>query len=358
MLSSSDTYAVLLPKTNHKFIVTTIIIVVALHGLVGMGLINMPTMAIKTPKVQPPLQISFLQATKPIEQSKINELPIKVKPNSKPIEKLMSQQSEHNKPKTQSTPTPKVELTTKPKLPIKSDTKIGQIEQPSKKLPRQAYIEKNPNIEVKKPSFIQENTDKAIDTKPITTNTTISQLDTQAALAYQANEAERIAQQKSQQDKIAEKNRLAEQQRQLQEQLAQQAKQRADENARLAKEKADMEKAQKAKADKEMAEQNEQVQSNQPVNFGASDAKWKTRPNTNLPGNLKHIVIDENISSISVRLNVSANGSVTSVAITQSSGNRQIDNFIKQRLQSAKFYPFTRNGVAVAGVGNLTIIID
>ena len=92
-----------------------------------------------------------------------------------------------------------------------------------------------------------------------------------------------------------------------------------------------------------------------PVSFGNGEARWRTRPNTRLPENLARLIEEENLSHLGVRLTVSAAGNVTAVTITQSSGNRLIDNTIRQRLQSAKLQPFIRNGVAVAGIGNLTI---
>ena len=112
---------------------------------------------------------------------------------------------------------------------------------------------------------------------------------------------------------------------------------------KLAKERAQQQQA-------EIAAKNQQ-----PVSFSGREARWKSRPNTQLPPNLIRILNQQNLTQIGVRLNVSAKGKVIAVNITQSSGNSQIDSIMRQRLLSGRLYPFMRDGVPVAGIGNLTI---
>ena len=89
--------------------------------------------------------------------------------------------------------------------------------------------------------------------------------------------------------------------------------------------------------------------SNQPVKFSAGEARWKSPPNTRLTRELTQLADSENISSLAVRIKVDSGGNITGVSITRSSGNAEIDRFIKQRIAAAKLYPFTRDGNAVAG---------
>lgn len=95
----------------------------------------------------------------------------------------------------------------------------------------------------------------------------------------------------------------------------------------------------------------------QPIIFGNADASWKTVPNTQLPPNLSRLVKLKQLSSLTVKLAVNAEGNVVSCNIMQSSGDGEIDDVICQRLQKAKLNPKIRNGVNVASIGNLTIAL-
>lgn len=94
-----------------------------------------------------------------------------------------------------------------------------------------------------------------------------------------------------------------------------------------------------------------------PITFGNADASWQKRPNTQLPPNLSRIVTLKQLSSLQVKLNVNAQGGVEKCRITQTSGDQEVDKFICQQVQKAKFYPRKANGITVPSIGNLTIAL-
>lgn len=94
-----------------------------------------------------------------------------------------------------------------------------------------------------------------------------------------------------------------------------------------------------------------------PITFGNADASWQKKPNTQLPPNLSRIVTLKQLSSLQVKLNVNAQGSVEKCKITQTSGDQEVDKFICQQVQKAKLYPKKTNGVTVPSIGNLTIAL-
>ena len=94
-----------------------------------------------------------------------------------------------------------------------------------------------------------------------------------------------------------------------------------------------------------------------PITFGNADASWQKRPNTQLPPNLSRIVTLKQLSSLQVKLNVNAKGGVEKCRITQTSGDQEVDKFICQQVQKAKFYPRKANGITVPSIGNLTIAL-
>ena len=94
-----------------------------------------------------------------------------------------------------------------------------------------------------------------------------------------------------------------------------------------------------------------------PITFGNADASWQKKPNTQLPPNLSRIVTLKQLSSLQVKLNVNAQGGVEKCRITQTSGDQEVDKFICQQVQKAKFYPRKANGITVPSIGNLTIAL-
>lgn len=100
------------------------------------------------------------------------------------------------------------------------------------------------------------------------------------------------------------------------------------------------------------------AKNNESIKFGNGDAAWKTKPNLNFSGNLARIIEVQNLSNMKVQLHINDKGQINSVMITRSSGNAQVDSSVSQRLRSAKLKPFIRDGVAVSGIGNLTIQLN
>ncbi|MBW4017722.1 hypothetical protein HG533_02705 [Moraxella osloensis] len=94
-----------------------------------------------------------------------------------------------------------------------------------------------------------------------------------------------------------------------------------------------------------------------PITFGNAEASWQKKPNTQLLPNLSRIVTTKRLSSLQVKLNVNAQGSVEKCRITQTSGDQEVDKFICQQVQKAKLYPRKANGVTVPSIGNLTIAL-
>lgn len=357
-----------------KLLMTTIALVLGLHIGVGIGLINMPTLTIKPPKVTPPLEISFVTPPKPTEPQPTKLEP---SPSANVGDAIIPKITPEPVPKTEVQPEPKTDSKPEPSLEP-NVTKTQPVTQPVDKVETVIQPTPKPIKTVENPNTAPQASPNPVKDEPKPTVPSEPQLDQQAILAQQAQEAEQISQQKAQAERSeqlrqaqireqAENERRAEIARQQAEndRLARENTERQKaEQQRLAQEQAErqrvsQEQAQKDKAEREKAEKaKKDAQNSEPVSFGNGDASWRSKPNLNFSGNLARIIEEEQLTSIGVRLNVSSRGSVTDVAITRSSGNSQVDNAVRQRLQSAKLKPFTRNSVAVAGVGNLTINLN
>jgi TonB family protein len=346
-------------RPNTKLLAATIAGVVALHIGVGIGLMKMPSFTLEAPKVTPPLEISFVQLPKPVDPN-----PIKLDASPEPV--LVEKSPSKAVPEVPSKPEPKP-------TPKPITEKVNNIEPKPKPVPKPEATKPvvktiKPPVESPKPAKLEPKPDAPV--KP--------QIDQQAIVAAQVQreqaerqsaEQQRKAQEQAERQK-AEKQRLAEQQaerqRAAQAQLAkaqadqaraerEQAERQSAEQQRLAQQKAERQKAEQERRERE---RQQAAKDSEPVSFGNGDAAWRSKPNLNFSGNLARIIESEHLTSIGVRLNVSSSGSVTSVAITRSSGNGLVDNAVRQRLLSAKLKPFTRNGMAVPGVGNLTVNLN
>lgn len=353
---------------NKRLITTTIVGVFGLHIMVVMGLLNMPTIAIKEAKNMLPLEISF---ARPPEQL------VLIPESIAPKQKLIKSPSELIQPKAITEPTPETPVTTPSKAlqkpviepfiePNKLEFKqaVGSIKPHEQKEPVQPLAKSTPQmtdipatpvpLEPQVTPIKQQPVTKPIDNPVEPEKSVKPKLEPSETVAPYARD-EAIAKASA----MAEHKRLAEIAEQRELQVKQQAE--AAQQTTLAKQKRQDELAAKkalapetAKADK--SEKAEKVAiHNQPVQLGSGEARWKSRPKTNLPSDLTQIVKSENIRSVSVSLKVDNSGHITSVSIARSSGNPQIDNFVKKRLSSASFYPFLRNGAAVSGNLNLTI---
>lgn len=399
------------PKQNlsPKLLTTIVASVLGLHIGVGLGLMNMPALTVRSLKITPPLEVSFVQPSKPVASKPI----IESEPMPKVEEKIAPKPVSNPIPKSDSKPS-KSQPIAKVQNPLQTPSKPQPQPEPQKETkanPIAKQVDKDiqrtaePNKRVvKQPttSFSeQQKPVKLIENNPEPFAHLGQTIDQQAILAKQAKDAEQITQQKAQVERaeqarqaqireqmegeqraeIARQQAQVDRQKTEHERLAQIAQQQAEkqrlaqeklareqaDKARIEQERAEREQGQREKAERERAQKQQaektaqakkDAQNSEPVSFGNGDADWRSKPNLNFSGNLARIILDENLTSIGVRLNVSSSGSVTAVSITRSSGNSQVDNAVKQRLFSAKLKPFVRNGVAVAGVGNLTVNLN
>ena len=309
--------------------------VVVLHVCIMMALLAMSPLTTPPPKVTPPLVIQYLQSADPKAATLAVTAPA--------AEAIKSRQ-----PNSEPTPDkPRPQSPTVAKTPAATHT-------PTKTAPRAPTTEPSPVSSRVTPAATQSQT-RTIPSKPSKPIIPSTSAPSESGVAVSV-----LSEQTR--DTITQ-SRLAQQQEQQRQAQAAAHEQAVRDQA--AQEKAAQEKAAKEQQARDQAAQEKLAQEKlaqeraaaqtTPVSFGNGEARWRSRPNTRLPENLARLIEEENLSHLGVRLTVSAAGNVTAVTITQSSGNRLIDNTIRQRLQSAKLQPFIRNGVAVAGIGNLTI---
>lgn len=344
-------------QTLHpKLLAITIALVIGLHIGVGIGLMNMPAFTVKPINVTPPLEVKFMALPKPSEPKPI------VQSNPEPqIKTTRHTQQEAIPKKVTLQPMPKTE----PKHVTEKIEKVEKPIQPTAKPEKPVTKQAKPMSEPKL-------------AEPVTQH-----IEPQTIAAQQAEQAEQITQQQAQLERAEQARQAALREQADNERRAEiarqqaQAEQQKNDEARIAKEQAErqrlaQEKLAKEQADKEQAEQErlekqqaekaaqakKAADNNQPVQFGNGDAAWRSKPNLSFSGNLARIINEEHLNSLSVRLNVNSSGNITSVVIIRSSGNSQVDNAVKQRLFSAKLKPFIRNGVAVDGIGNLTVNLN
>ena len=289
--------------------------VVVLHVCIMMALLAMSPLTTPPPKVTPPLVIQYLQSADPKAATLAVTAPA--------AEAIKSRQ-----PNSEPTPDkPRPQPPTVAKTPAATHT-------PTKTAPRAPTTEPSPVSSRVTPAATQSQT-RTIPSKPSKPITPSTSAPSESGVAVSV---------------LSEQTRDTITQSRLAQQQEQQRQAQAAAHEQAVRDQA----AQEKLAQEKLAQERAAAQTT-PVSFGNGEARWRSRPNTRLPENLARLIEEENLSHLGVRLTVSAAGNVTAVTITQSSGNRLIDNTIRQRLQSAKLQPFIRNGVAVAGIGNLTI---
>lgn len=343
---------------NAKTVTTVTTAVLALHALVGVGLMLMPTVALKPVTVTPPLEIEFVKPPEPAIPT-TNIPPTPVEPPT-PTEPLPPAKTVVEKP----TPV-KTVLPTDSKSPVKVEQPIATELQP----PTVEPVPTEPkNLE---PIKTEPTQPKDIPPEPTISKTVMADQPTVKNTPVAPTEPVEPFAHMVQPDDTAERQKAEQAQREqtAREKAEREATEKA-ERAKAEQAKAEREKAQQAerektareqaeKAEREKAEKAKAEQANRkPVNFGAGDAKWKSRPNIKLTGNLAKIAQQQQLTHLTVQLSVAVNGSITNVTIVASSGDSQIDSFFQQRLRSAKLQPFTQNGVPVAGTVTLPIQIQ
>ncbi|ALF60240.1 energy transducer TonB [Psychrobacter urativorans] len=359
--------------------------VVGLHVLTAMALVAIkPAPPIDKVMETPPIEIQMI--TLPVEVQELETVKEKVKlentPAPTPVSQVIPEAKVAAKPepvKQKSTSTPITEPKIKPESDIKPkpETKPKPVE---KAKPPVAHK----RVEEKKPEPIVHQDDLVKETRDIKNNAEAEQalaekqrqIDAvqnaqraaEAAAIFDAQKAQEAtqaaAQAKAQQDSAMREQQAADAKsakaaKETAEKAAQekaaQDKVKADQQAKAAKDAEAAAKAQadaKAKADMTKAE----AASNTPVNFSASNANWKSKPNFSFPDRASRGANSGDTFNVVLVLRVNKQGGIDSVRLAQSSGNAILDKEAQRQVRSGKFKPFMNNGAPV--VGNVTLPIS
>ena len=326
-----------------KSILIAILVVLGLHVLTAVALVAMKPSAPKALllKQTPPIEIELVSLPAALPKETVKEM-AKV---TKPIEKEAAKVAEKTPsiPERQPAAKPKP-VTNMPKKPVLQKQKS----------------EVTPRPKVEKPaSIIKEQTSKELPTKKLIQQekqhpNIDKAIAEQQAKNQQAEQRRLVA---AQAEKAAQE--AANQARALQEDI-QRANAKAARDAQAqADAKAEKEAAQKAaamaaqQAAEAAAREKEAADSNEPVNFTASNANWAAAPNFSFPERAARRARSGDSLNVVLVLRVNKQGGIDSVRIAQSSGNAALDKEAARQVRSGKFKPFMKNGAPV--VGNVTL---
>lgn len=317
-----------------KLILAAIVIVVGLHVLAAVALVvsQHADKKVEPKKDTPPIEIEFVSLP-PTPQATAQQLSQptpapkpKTEPTSKPVSK-----PKPVVPDTPKEPQPQKPMSTQPKTPSKvSDvtnvTKVTKVKKAAEK-PQEIVTQAKGTPKTTPPKQT-----------PDETIAPPSSINAAAAEERQAQEQE------------AQRQALAA----AEAQKASDAHDRAVQEATRAAAKAAKEAAlAQAAADKAAREA---AVSNEPVNFTASTANWATAPAFSFPARAARRASSGDVFTVVLILRVNKQGGIDSVRISQSSGNRRLDQEAQKQVRSGTFKPFTKNGVPV--VGNVTLPIS
>ena len=313
-----------------KLILAAIIIVVGLHVLTAVALV-----AIKTPEIK----VEPKKDTPPIEIEMVT-LPVKtVVPE---VEKVQEVTPKKAAPKTESKPEPKKQAPSKPKVAPVVKAKQNTPEKPVVKA-KKADIAPVVKVEKKKPDIIK----KEVSKKP----TVESKVDTSMADSQrEAEERRKIL--------AAESQKAAQE---AHDRAVQDAKRIADAKAaREAQAEANARKAAEEKAAKDAAQKAAATASNEPVSFTAGDAEMIKTPRFSVPASVLRRAKTGDTFNVLLKVTVDKQGRVSDVLLVGESGNNIVDKEAVRKMRSARFRPFTKNGVPVVGVVTLPVshIVD
>ena len=312
-----------------KLILAALIIVVGLHVLTAVALV-----AIKTPEIK----VEPKKDTPPIE---IEMVTLPVKTAVPEVEKVQEVTPKKAAPKTESKPEPKKPAPSKPKVAPVVKTKQNAPEKLVVK-DKKADIAPVVKVEEKKPDIIK----KEVSKKPIVE----SKVDTSMADSQrEAEERRKIL--------AAESQKAAQE---AHDRAVQEAKRIADAKAaREAQAEADAKKAAEAKAAKDAAKA-AAAASNEPVSFTAGDAEMIKTPRFSVPASVLRRAKTGDTFNVLLKVTVDKQGRVSDVLLVGESGNNIVDKEAVRKMRSARFRPFTKNGVPVVGVVTLPVshIVD
>ena len=357
--------------------------VVGLHVLAAMALVTMtPSTPVLKAQDVPPIEIQMVTlpiATlqpEPIEQEITAEpvpvAPTKPAPAKQPINKPV-QKNEPEKlvekpalppesqikpdtiPKTKPDATPQAQPIKK-ELPTEAPTKIEdvKIEEAKTEETKVENSEPEPVITPQSKRIIE---DKVVtetvmkkEPRPIVDNSAAQALAEQQRQIEVVKQAKRAAEQAAQENAQAAKREKAAQEAEAAAKAQADAKAKADTKAR-----AETEAREKAKADA-AAKAKAEAASNTPMNFSASNANWKSKPNFSFPDRASRGASSGDTFNLVLLLRVNKQGGIDSVSLAQSSGNAILDREALRQVRSGKFRPFMNNGVPV--VGNVTLPVS
>lgn len=306
--------------------------------LTAVALVAMKPSAPKValPKQTPPIEIELvsLPAALPKEPVKV------VKSVEKEVTKVVIDKS---------TPAPKPQAIIKPK-PVTETPKQPVVQERKPDITPLVKKEKTTSIAQEKPSQKQT---KQEESHPAIDKAISEQLaNNQKVNNHQAEQRRLVA---AQAEKAAQEVQL--QQAQEAQRVAN-AKAARDAQAKASAEAAN-DAAQKAARAAKQAEEAAKAaaESNEPVNFTASSAKWVSAPNFSFPERVARRANSGDTLNVVLILRVNKQGGIDNVRIAQSSGNAALDKEVTRQVRSGKFKPFTNNaGVPV--VGNVTLPVS
>ena len=308
-------------------VLITILVVIGIHMLTAVALVAMKP---STPKVAPPKQ------TPPIEIEVVSLATALPKENVKVAKAVEKEATEVAIEKKASAP--KSQAIAKPK-PFAETAKQPVV--PDKKLDIEPIVkkEKTPSITQQKPprkQIQQEEPHPIIDKAILEQQAKNQQAEQRRIIAVQAEkaaqEAANQAQAKALQEDIQKANAKA---------------------ARDAQAEAQSKSDAKAKAGAEKAA----AASNTPMNFNASSANWRARPNFSFPDRGARGANSGDTFNLVLLLRVNKQGGIDSVSLAQSSGNAILDREAQRQVRSGKFRPFT-NDAGAPVVGNVTLPVS
>ncbi|WP_394261066.1 energy transducer TonB [Moraxella boevrei] len=315
------------PKVKYSVITLAL----AIHAVVGVGLVNMPMLKLQTPATVAPLEITMMTEPKLVE--KPTEAPTEpepeVKPEPKPVVKPVPPPPKPVKPKVTPPPPKPVE---KPKEIIKP-----------KDTPKQEQLlttEKNKQdntfeIERQKERESQERENR----------------ERQERENRERQERENRERQERENRERQERENRERQERENRERQERENRERQERENRERQERENRERQERENRERQERENRERQERerNTPVELSSSEISWARQPRFNLNnvGNAGESL------NVSVRLSVDKQGKITGASITKSSGNPKADRLVLQQVRTGRFNPFKRNGKPVTG--NVTV---
>lgn len=322
------------PLISQNTQIKTAIFVLILHGLLALGIANMPAVHEPVKKIKP-IEVTFVDIPKVLEpvvqepqpkpepkiEPKVEPKPVKPqpKPQTPPPKKVVQQPKIEPKiepkvePKPKPKPKPIIDEVVPPKVEPVITSKVTTTVKSDYQEPKPAEIKP---VETKKTDVAKAD-DKPSDPQPIVKST--PKADPKPATSNTSDDSKKTS----------------------------------DINKSDTNKKVDKDSNTKNNSDKQ---DNSDKQSKTPpkgdFTFSSSEAIWITKPRLSYDPD----VHNPSSTSVKVTFKVDANGTVKSVSFK--TGDRDLDRELKSGLMRAKFKPFMKDGFAVAGTVTITLSLD